>query len=172
MIRYSLICDHAHEFEGWFRDSADFTRQAERALLVCPVCGSQTVEKRLMAPAVVGGRKAVAAEPETAVAEVAAKTTEEAMQPSAHSSAHSSAMLAALSPEQAKVMEFARRFRQEVEKNADYVGRRFADEARKIHYGEAEPRGIYGETTAEDAASLLEEGVDVLPLPILPEEQN
>lgn len=168
MIRYSLVCDQAHEFEVWFRDSADFTRQADRALLVCPVCGSQSVEKRLMAPAVVGGRKPADPKQDMAVAEVAAKTTEETLQPATASSA----MLAALSPEQAKVMEFARRFRHEVEKNADYVGKRFADEARKIHYGEAEPRGIYGETTAEDAASLLDEGVDVLPLPVLPEEQN
>ncbi len=174
MIRYSLVCDNAHAFEGWFRDSADFSAQAGDSLLSCPVCGSRKVEKQLMAPAVVGSRKDAGgvSEAEDAMAPAAARDGETGVVAAGGASAAAKTMLSAITPDERKVLEIARQLRKAVEKSADYVGKNFAEEARRIHYGEAEARGIYGETTPDDAAALLEEGVDVLPLPMLPEEQN
>jgi hypothetical protein len=130
MILYNLICDHAHEFEGWFRDSAAFDDQAASGALSCPACGSAKIEKAVMAPAISGAKKSSL---------TAAETT--------------------------KLRQFATGLRKYVEKNADYVGADFPEEARKIHYGESEERHIYGEATLEEAKELLEEGVDVAPLP-------
>ncbi|MBC2883790.1 DUF1178 family protein [Ochrobactrum sp. CM-21-5] len=141
MMRFSLHCDHGHEFEGWFRDNADFDRQSEMKLVSCPLCNSQQVQKSLMAPAVSTGRGK----------EKMAMTLGEA---------------------QKKVLEEMRELSRKVRENADYVGDKFAEEARKIHFGETETRGIYGEASHEDVSSLLEDGVDVMPLPVFPEDQN
>lgn len=141
MIRFSLHCDHGHDFEGWFRDNADFDQQAERKLVSCPVCNSQSVQKSLMAPAVSTTRRQ----------EKIAMTLGEA---------------------QKKVLAEMRELTRKVRKNADYVGDKFAEEARKIHFGETEERGIYGEASHDDVRSLLEDGVEVMPLPVFPEEQN
>jgi hypothetical protein len=130
MILYNLICDHAHEFEGWFRDSAAFDDQAASGALSCPACGSAKIEKAVMAPAISGAKKSSLTGSETT-----------------------------------KLRQFATGLRKYVEKNADYVGPDFPEEARKIHYGESEERHIYGEATLEEAKELLEEGVDVAPLP-------
>jgi hypothetical protein len=130
VIVYNLRCRNAHEFEGWFRDSAAFDEQSKTGALTCPVCDSRKVAKAIMAPAVSGTKKTAAA------------------------------------PEEAKQMrQFMTGLRQYVQQNADYVGPEFAEEARKIHYGETEHRHIYGEATLEEAKELLEEGVDVAPLP-------
>ena len=134
MILYNLICAYAHEFEGWFRDSATFDDQAASGALSCPACGSAKIEKAVMAPAISGAKK--------------------------------SSLTAA---ETKKLRQFATGLRKYVEKNADYVGPDFPEEARKIHYGESEERHIYGEATLEEAKELLEEGVDVAPLPPDPE---
>lgn len=141
MIRFSLHCDHGHEFEGWFRDNADFDRQAEMRLVSCPSCGSQHVEKALMAPAVSTGR---------------AKER----------------IALAMGEAQQQVLDQMRELSRQVRENADYVGDKFAEEARKIHFGETEARGIYGEATREDVHSLIEDGVEVMPLPVFPEDQN
>ncbi|WP_343312913.1 DUF1178 family protein [Brucella sp. BE17] len=141
MIRFSLHCDHGHDFEGWFRDNADFDRQSERQLVACPVCNSQNVQKSLMAPAVSTNRQ-------------------------------KEKIAIALGEAQKKVLNEMRDLSRKVRENADYVGDKFAEEARKIHFGEAETRGIYGEASHEDVHSLLEDGVDVLPLPVFPEDQN
>lgn len=145
MIRFSLHCDHGHEFEGWFRDNADFDRQAERKLVSCPSCGSLQVQKSLMAPAVSTGR------------------AKEAM---------AMARVGALGEAQKQVLDEMRELSRKVRDNADYVGDQFAEEARKIHFGETEARGIYGEATREDVHSLIDDGVDVMPLPVFPEDKN
>ena len=134
MIKYQLICDAEHEFEGWFRDSADYDAQAEDGLVECPSCGSENVRKAVMAPAVVKSK----------------------------TSASRAARLAELKQDMGKAMERARDY---VESNFDYVGDQFSDEARKIHYGESEERGIYGEATGKEVKELVDEGVRVAPLP-------
>jgi hypothetical protein len=146
MIRYSLRCKKGHDFEGWFRSSADF----ETSKTVCPLCGTSKVEKSVMAPQVARTDKdqpKAAAKPET-------------MQ------------LAAADPRRREMIAALKELRDKVTENADYVGDKFAEEARKIHYREAEPRGIYGQATREEAESLSEEGIDFHPLPVLPEDRN
>jgi len=158
VIRYDLVCDQAHRFDGWFRASADFDAQAERALLSCPVCGSAKVEKALMAPALSKG--SAGSEPP-----VAAADTADAAPPMPP-------QLALVSERQAKLRAMLREFRAELTKNAVDVGPRFAEEARKIHYGEAEPGSIYGQATPAEARALAEEGVPFHPLPVLPDDGN
>lgn len=132
MIKYRLLCAEDHEFEGWFRDSADYEAQVGKRFVECPVCGSAQVRKAIMAPAV--ARRSNARE----------------------------ARLAEIKRDMAKAVSRARDY---VEKNFDYVGDKFPEEARKIHYGETAERGIYGEATGEEVRDLVEEGVSVAPLP-------
>ncbi|WEX09010.1 DUF1178 family protein [Chelativorans sp. AA-79] len=141
MIRFGLICDNEHEFEAWFRSGEDFETQKSRKLVSCPACGSQEVQKALMAPAVsTSGRQAQVA--------------------------------LAMSEEQKKALAQLKAISEKIRENADYVGEKFADEARKIHFGEVEPRGIYGEASPEDVKSLADDGVDFMPLPVFPEDRN
>lgn len=141
MIRFSLVCDKDHEFDGWFRNNEDFDTQSRRGLVDCPVCGSSKIGKALMAPSVSTGRK-------------------------------KAKMALAASQEQKKALAQLRELTEKLRENADYVGDRFAEEARKIHFGETEQRGIYGEATFEEAKGLIEDGVEFLPLPVLPEDRN
>lgn len=145
MIRYDLICDKGHEFDGWFSDSDAFETQAKRGFVECTVCGSHKVEKQLMAP------------------RLAAKS---------NSKPETKPMVAAADPRMQQMMQLVREVRRHVEENAENVGDKFAEEARKIHYGESEERGIYGNATQDDALALIEEGIEVHPLPRLPEERN
>jgi hypothetical protein len=134
MIKYALVCDHDHPFEGWFGASADYDDQSARGLIDCPVCGSSAVRKQIMAPAVTGtkARQAVPAPP----------------------------------PEmRAMMMEAMGQVRAHVEENFDYMGDAFASEARAIHEGRSEERGIYGEATPTEVKALVEDGVKVAPLP-------
>jgi len=142
VIKFSLTCDQGHDFEAWFRDSGDFDTQKKRGFLECPSCGSNHVEKALMAPRVTTARK----REEVAVA-IGNAAQREIM---------------------AKLHEMAR----EVRKSGEDVGNRFPEEARKIHYGETDARGIYGKATVEEVTGLLEEGVEIMPLPDLPEDMN
>jgi hypothetical protein len=142
VIKFSLRCDQGHDFEAWFRDSGDFDTQKKRGFLECPSCGSNHVEKALMAPRVTTARK----REEVAVA-IGNAAQREIM---------------------AKLQEMAR----EVRKSGEDVGNRFPEEARKIHYGETDARGIYGKATVEEVTGLLEEGVEIMPLPDLPEDMN
>lgn len=143
MIRFSLRCDRDHEFEAWFRSSAEYDRGEGTA---CPVCGSEKVDKVLMTPAL--GRKANT------------KTADKMK------------VAAAPDPRMKAVREALGEIRRRVTENADNVGDQFAEEARKIHYNEVEPRAIYGEATSEEAKELVEEGIEFQPLPSLPEDQN
>jgi hypothetical protein len=151
MIRYDLACGHGHRFDAWFRSSQDFDDQAAGQLLCCPACGSTEVAKALMAPALGTG----AAEATTAPAPPATPG-ERALIAGEHTRLR--AMLAEL--------------RAELTRNSQDVGDRFAEEARKIHYGEVERATIHGRATPQEARDLAEEGVAFHPLPALPDEHN
>jgi len=131
MIRYRVVCDHEHEFDGWFSSSTGFDEQAESGAIICPQCGSSKVRKGLMAPRVSGTRKSKSRAP----------------------------------VEQQQMVNMMTAFRKHVEENCDYVGDKFADVARRIHYEEEPARAIYGEATLNEARALVEEGVGVAPLP-------
>ncbi len=148
MIRYTLRCTNAHEFEVWFRSIDDYDRAVAEGEAACPVCGDTKVEKALMAPAVAGTHKS-----ETAPKDDKVK-------------------LAVPDPRQQAMVAALRELRKHVTENADYVGDRFAEEARKIHYDEVEAHGIYGEATSEEAKELADEGIGFMPLPSLPEDRN
>lgn len=141
MIRFSLVCDHEHEFEGWFRSSDDFDKQKKRGLIDCPECGSHKVQKALMAPAVSTSKK-------------------------------KEKMALAMSAEQRRIMGEMKALSEKLRENAEDVGNKFAEEARKIHFGETEARGIYGEATPDEAKSLAEDGVPFMPLPVFPDDRN
>jgi hypothetical protein len=148
MIRYRLQCNEGHEFEAWFKNSGAYDRQAELGQVLCPDCGSAKVSKAPMAPSI-ATRKGEAAN-RVAADPAAARHAEK----------------------QRKVLALMRTLRAHVEQNADYVGPRFAEEARKMHLNEIETRSIYGEATVEDARGLAEDGIVFHPLPRLPEDQN
>ncbi|MBI1243633.1 MAG: DUF1178 family protein [Alphaproteobacteria bacterium] len=144
MIVFGLKCQKGHGFESWFKDGASFDRQAKRGLVECPVCGSTKVKKALMAPRLSGTKKV--------------KKSAVATAPTAMGSDPALAKAAELHRELAKL-------RDHVEKNFEHVGDKFAEEARKIHYGEKQRRDIYGEATNEEAQALAEEGVEVARIP-------
>jgi hypothetical protein len=147
VIRYSLSCANGHAFDGWFRSSGDYDLQAERGLLDCPVCGAHKVEKALMAPSVATSSVAAAAEP---------KATEAVV----------------LGEREARLREMFRMVREEVTKNAENVGPRFAEVARQMHDGDIEKSSVYGVASADEVRALAEDGVDFHPLPPLPDEGN
>ena len=141
MIRFALICEHEHEFEGWFRSNDDFDTQKKRGFVDCPSCGSHKVQKALMAPAVSTARK-------------------------------QETIALAMGEAQKQALAQLKAMAEKVRENADYVGDKFAEEARKIHFGETEARGIYGEATADEAKDLVEDGVPFMPIPVFPEDRN
>ena len=142
MIRFGLICDHDHDFDGWFSSSADFDVQLKRGLVACPSCNPIKVSKSLMAPSVSTGRQKD---------KVAVATMDSARR---------------------QVVAEMKKLREQLTANSEDVGRRFPEEARKIHYGESAERGIYGEANREEVESLLEEGVQIAPLPPVPDDAN
>lgn len=147
MIHYDLTCDKGHAFDGWFRNSTAYDEQAARGLVTCTLCGSAKVEKQLMAPGI-------------------------PVKSNRKSDASKTMVAAPADPRLAQLMEMMREMRRHVEENAENVGDRFAEEARKIHYAETEQRGIYGQATPDEAKALIEEGIAVHPLPRLPEDGN
>jgi hypothetical protein len=156
MIRYTLRCDRGHAFESWFQSSAAYEAQEKRKLVSCPACGSAKVERAIMAPQIVNkkGRENEAPAP-AAAAEVTAPSS-------------TPLMMAQERELRAKLKEL----RDHIVKNADNVGERFPNEARKMHYGDIEHRPIYGEASPDEARALIEEGVEVSPLPVLPDDRN
>jgi hypothetical protein len=146
MIRYALACDKGHSFESWFQNSAAYDKQVKRSLVSCPVCGSAEVEKAIMAPS---------------LASVSAPSIADAADP-----------VAMMSPPERELRQKLKELRDHITKSASYVGPRFPEEARKIHYGETEHRSIYGEASPDEAKELHEEGIEFHPLPILPDDQN
>lgn len=159
MIRYRLECSGGHGFEAWFASSDAYDRQEADGLLECPRCGTHEVRKAMMAPNVAKGRKGQPDNAQPAQASQSEQATE------ATTVAHGPE---AVMLRQAQAM--LRAIRDKVKSEAEYVGPRFADEARRIHFEEAPNRGIYGEATREEVTSLAEDGIDVTPLPPLPED--
>jgi len=173
VIKYTLQCDDAHTFEGWFRNSGDFDSQCSRNLVACPVCGSSEVRKGLMAPAVSTARSRDAL---LNAARAEMQAHESASKPDAPAETRAAPMQSsALLPkdlQQKEIVEALRLVRARIIENSENVGSNFASEARKIHHGEAEERSIYGETSPKDAEALMEEGIAVFPLPELPDDKN
>ncbi|HBK06109.1 MAG TPA: DUF1178 domain-containing protein [Acetobacteraceae bacterium] len=149
MIHYQLQCGQSHGFDGWFKDSASFEKQAKRGLIECPECGGTDVERALMAPAV-AKRQSMPVPVENP----------------APTAPEPPAVAATRMP--AQVIAALQRIRAEVEKNCEYVGPDFADQARAMHRGEVEAKPIYGETSEEQAESLVEEGIEVAQIPWVP----
>src|SRR4051812_40148932 len=160
MIRYNLRCEHGHAFESWFQSSGAYDSQVKRKLVSCPACGSDKVEKAIMAPQIARKDKSRAAAPpvevETPSTGVATTTPSTPL------------MMAQERELRAKLKEL----RDHVVKNADNVGEGFPNEARKMHYGDIEHRPIYGEASPDEARSLIDEGIEVTPLPVLPDDRN
>ena len=171
MIRYALNCEHGHSFESWFQSSAAYDKQVKRGLVACPVCGSAKVEKAIMAPRL---SRNDAGEPRSpSPVPVPPAGPHGPIQPAPMPPIPSGkAPLAMMSPPERELRKKLKELRDHITKNADYVGPRFPEQARKIHYGEIEHRSIYGEASPEEAKELLEEGIEFHPLPILPDEFN
>jgi len=149
VIRYTLICETGHEFESWFQSSDASERQLERGLVDCPTCGSANVSKAIMAPAI---RTSKQKRDKVPVAE---------QQP-----------VALLSAKEQEARKLLKELREHVTKNAENVGDKFPKLARQMHHEEIDSRSIYGNAKPDELRSLLEEGVEVQPLPILPEDRN
>jgi hypothetical protein len=163
MIRYSLVCERRHEFEVWFKNSADYDKQSKHGLVSCPACGSSKVEKALMAPALgAGAKKRKSARPRAIEAPAAAEAP----------ASETTSPVAMMSPQEKEFRAKLKELRDHLTRNADNVGKKFPEEARKMHYGEIEHRSIYGEASAEDAKEMHEEGIEFHPLPTLPDERN
>ena len=170
MIRYALNCDQGHAFESWFQNSAAYDKQAKRSLVACPICGSAKVEKAIMAPRLA---RAEAAEPSLPSPGPALPAGPTPIPPAPMPPIPAGkAPVAIMSPPERELLKKLKELRDQITKNADYVGPRFPEEARKIHYGETEHRSIYGEASPEEAKELHEEGIEFQPLPILPDEFN
>jgi len=157
MIRYSLTCPNSHVFEAWFASGDAYEKQSKRRLINCPHCGSDKISKALMAPSVITSEKAA----RRRGGEATAATSDRAV-PAQF----------AVSPEQRAMLRELKALRDKILAKSEYVGPRFAEEARRIHNEEAERRGIHGEANFEDVQALLEEGIDVFPIPRLPDDQN
>jgi hypothetical protein len=155
MIVYSLTCARGHDFEGWFASIAAFDEQAAKGKLLCPVCNSTKVIKAPMAPALAGS-----------VGERGGPIVPAAPAPTPSAPAVPvSATVQHIPDELRKMRQLMSGLRRYIEQNAEYVGPKFPDEARKIHYGETEDRHIYGEASMKDVADLVDEGIDIAPLP-------
>jgi hypothetical protein len=142
VIQYALVCEKDHKFDAWFRNADAYEEQRTRGMVTCPICMTAQVEKALMTPSV------------------------------SRSGGRDRMAVSIGHPQQARLREALRALRDKVTSEADYVGEKFAEEARKIHFKEVDPRGIYGEATRDEVAALVEDGVDFMPLPSLPEEHN
>ena len=158
MIRYSLRCERGHAFESWFQSSSAYESQEKRKLVTCPACGTAKVERAIMAPQIVSKKGR-----ETAVTAPAAP---------ADATAPTSTSTPLLMAQERELRAKLKELRDHIVKNADNVGERFPSEARKMHYGDIEHRPIYGEASPDEARSLIEEGVEVSPLPVLPDDRN
>jgi len=157
VIRYNLVCDKRHEFESWFQDSVAYEKQAKRGLVSCPLCGSAKVEKAIMAPRLARKDKSTA---------ISVPVESEAPASAAN------APVAMMSPQEKEFRSKLKELRDHLIANADNVGKKFPEVARKMHYGEIEHRSIYGEASPQDAKELSEEGIEFHPLPALPDDRN
>jgi hypothetical protein len=145
MIKYNLKCENSHVFEAWFKNSNAYDAQSERGIVSCTFCGSHSVTKAPMAPSIPSKGNRKSKQDEVASAQQEQMTV---------------------------AIKALKDIRKTVEENCDYVGNQFAEEARKIHYGETDDRGIYGEATEDEKAELADEGVDVASIPWVPTENS
>ncbi len=152
MIKYQLRCSSGHEFEGWFKDGATYDAQAQANGIECPYCGDADVSKAIMAPAIPSKRST--SRVEAGDAEAGLLSEERAREVAS------------------KILEAVHTLRGHVESNYDDVGDKFAEEARRIHYGETDERGIYGEATADEAEEMDDEGIEFFRLPALPRRDD
>ena len=156
MIKYALTCGKGHTFESWFQNSAAYDKQAKQKLVTCPLCGSAKVEKGIMAPRLSGGRK----------------DEELPAAPAGESTPNHKTPVVMVSPQEREIRKKLKELRDHLTQNADNVGQKFPEEARKMHYGEIDHRSIYGEASPDEARKLSEEGIEFHPLPVLPDERN
>jgi hypothetical protein len=159
MIRYALRCERGHAFESWFQSSSAYETQEKRKLVNCPVCGSAKVERAIMAPQIVSKKGRETAVPAPAV-------------PTAPADVAAPGSTPLLMAQERELRAKLKELRDHIVKNADNVGERFPNEARKMHYGDIEHRPIYGEASPDEARALIDEGVEVTPLPVLPDDRN
>ena len=157
MIHYSLHCHKGHDFESWFASSAAYDKQVKRGLISCPLCGSAKVEKAIMAPRLARKDKSTSI---VAPVEGSAPSSE------------APTPVAMISPQEKEFRAKLKELRDHLTANADNVGKKFPEEARKMHYGETEHRSIFGEASPQDAKELHDEGIEFHPLPVLPDERN
>ena len=158
MILYRLRCSKGHEFDSWFKDSKSYERQEKKSLIGCAECGDSKVSRAIMAPRL--GTKGNKKKTGVPVVQAPAPAPEQVQ---------TEQKMAAMAKHMPKELrEALLKVRAEVEKNCEHVGEKFAEEARKIHYGESDKRGIYGETSEEEAESLAEEGIEFGRLPWIP----
>jgi hypothetical protein len=157
MIRYTLVCERQHNFESWFANSAAYDKQVKRGLVACPICGSIKVDKAIMAPRL--GRSGKPIDMPQAP-------------PPAAAHAEAPAPVAMMSSQEREFRGKLKELRDHLTRNAENVGRKFPEEARKMHYGEIEHRSIFGEASPQEAKDLHEEGIEFHPLPVLPDERN
>jgi hypothetical protein len=167
MIHYSLVCDAAHEFDGWFRDSATFDTQASSGVVVCPHCHSTKIAKAVMAPHVARNFF-----PRASVEEKRQPSCGRRQDESQEERREESRPVALLDERHAQLRAMIRELRESIVAATEDVGERFPSEARKIQDGDAEPRPIRGRASLAEAKSLLEDGIEILPFPGLPGEGN
>ena len=161
MIRYTLVCERQHNFESWFANSAAYDKQVKRGLVGCPICGSIKVDKAIMAPRLGRSGKPIDMPQAPPQAPLPAAAPAEAPAP-----------VAMMSPQEREFRGKLKELRDHLTRNAENVGRKFPEEARKMHYGEIEHRSIFGEASPQEAKDLHEEGIEFHPLPVLPDERN
>jgi hypothetical protein len=189
MIKFSLTCAQSHEFEGWFSSGDEFERLSAGGHLECPVCGGGRIKKMLMAPAVKTTRgseqKVIPFAGENVLnqsADGSGQMVDQGELQAANSvrgttgktslEAGKHVMPSLPAEVHAEIANQLREIKKKVMASAENVGDRFGSEARKIHYGESKKRGIYGQASPQEAVELLNEGIDIIALPTLPEEQN
>ncbi|MAU41324.1 MAG: hypothetical protein CMF31_06855 [Kordiimonas sp.] len=168
MIVFDLKCDQGHKFESWFQNSAAFESQRDAGLVSCPMCQSTHVSKALMAPAVSrkSNQAVVTDDPHLQPTDAERAAVETTTVPRADALSATDAARAVATEKAVDVFrDIVEEMRREVEKSGENVGKRFPEEARKMHYGEAAQRAIYGEASLEDAQELVEEGIEIIPLP-------
>jgi len=168
VIRYTLVCDRKHDFESWFANSAAYDKQAARGLVACPLCGSTKVEKAIMAPSLAPRL----ARSDKAITDRRIDVPEPAAAPATPPQPQAPAPVAMISPQERELRTKLKELRDHLTKNAENVGRKFPEQARKMHYGDMEHRSIYGEASPQEAKELHEEGIEFHPLPVLPDERN
>jgi len=154
MIKFSLLCGRGHEFESWFQSGEAFEKQSKSSRVSCPLCQATDVTKAIMAPA------------------IASKSEGTLAKPPAPAQAEGQAQVALLDPRDLESRAMITAFRKHIYEEAEDVGMRFAEEARKIHDGRGKERPIHGQTDFDEARALIEEGIEIFPVPSLPDEFN